>query len=98
MPPIIPRCRYSKDLKNRVIYQTTVLSMSPTEIAINLDMPLHVMQHVLDTWDEIGVVVRELQKLGWAHLMTIDDQPDFSKHNLFLNLCELMAAGCVCSY
>ena len=51
---------------------STVLGMSPTEISISLDMPLCVMQQALQTWDEIGAVVRELKKLGWAHLMMTD--------------------------
>ena len=38
----------------------------------HLDMPLRVVQRVLHTWDEIGAVVRELQKLGRARLMTTD--------------------------
>ena len=69
--------------------------MSSMEITINLDMLLRVMQHVLYTWDEIGAVVRELQKLGWAHLMMTGQ---ISVSTTYFSICELMAAGCVCSY
>ena len=71
MPPA-PSRRYSKDLKERVIYQSSVLNMSTTEIAISLDMPLRVVQWVLQTWDEIGAVIREPKTLGWARLMTTE--------------------------
>ncbi|KAF8574217.1 hypothetical protein K439DRAFT_1237552, partial [Ramaria rubella] len=42
---------------------------SPTAITIDLNMPLHVVQRVLQTWDEIGAVVKEPKKLGREHLM-----------------------------
>ena len=54
------RRRYSLDLKRRVVYQSRVLAKSSTEIAINLDMPLRVVQRVLQRWDEIGDV-----SMGW---------------------------------
>ena len=41
MPPI-PHCSYSKDLKNCVIYQSSILNMLTMEIAISLDMPVRV--------------------------------------------------------
>jgi len=62
-------------------YQKTVLSMSPTEILIGLNIPLHVVQQALQSWDEIEVVVRELKKLGWAHVM-MTDQVSVSKTKL----------------
>ena len=71
MPPT-PQCSYSKEVKKLIIYQTTVLNWSPMEISINLNMPVHVMQWVLQTCDEIGVVVRELKRLRWACLMMTD--------------------------
>ena len=71
MPPT-PCRRYSKDVKKLVIYQSNVLNMSTTDIAVNLDMLVHVMQWVLQTWDEIGAVVRELKTLGRARLMTTE--------------------------
>ncbi|KAF8579877.1 hypothetical protein K439DRAFT_1358549, partial [Ramaria rubella] len=45
---------------------------TPTAIAIDLDMPVHVVQCVLQTWDEIGVVVKDPKKLGRVQLMTTD--------------------------
>ena len=42
------------------------------DIAVNLDMPVRVMQQVLQTWDKIGAVVRELKTLGQACLMTTE--------------------------
>ena len=71
MPPT-PRRRYSKDVKKLVIYQLNVLNMLTTDIAVNLDMPVCVMQWVLQTWDKIGAVVREPKTLGWARLMTTE--------------------------
>ena len=46
--------------------------MSTTDITVNLDMPVHVVQWVLQTWDEIGAVIREPKTLGQAHLMTTE--------------------------
>ena len=74
MPPT-PRHRYSKDIKKLVIYQSNVLGMSTMDIAVNLDnldMPVRVVQRVLQTWDEIGAVVREPKTLGQARLMTTE--------------------------
>ena len=70
--PSTPRRRYSKDVKKLVIYQLSVLDMSTMDIAVNLDMPVCVMQQVLQTWDEIGAVIRELKTLGQAHLITTE--------------------------
>ena len=47
-----------------------VLNMSTMDIAVNLDMPVRVVQWVLQTWDKIGAVVREPKTLGRARLMT----------------------------
>ena len=71
MPPTPRRC-YSKDVKKLVIYQSNVLNMSTTDIAVNLDMPVHVVQRVLQTLDKIRAVVRELKTLGRACLMTTE--------------------------
>ena len=71
MPPT-PCCHYSKDVKKLVIYQSNVLNMSTTDIAVNLDMLVHVVQRILQTWDKIGAVIRELKTLGWACLMTTE--------------------------
>ena len=71
MPPT-PCHRFSKNVKKLVIYQSNVLGMSTTDIAVNLDMPVCVVQWVLQTWDEIGAVAREPKTLGWARLMTTE--------------------------
>ncbi|KAF8578530.1 hypothetical protein K439DRAFT_1238229, partial [Ramaria rubella] len=42
---------------------------SHTAIAIDLNMPLHVVQRVLQTWDQIGTVVKDPKRLGRMHLM-----------------------------
>ena len=71
MPPT-PHRRYSKDIKKLVIYQSNVLDMSTMDLTVNLDMPVRVVQWVLQTCDEIRAVVREPKTLGWAHLMTTE--------------------------
>ena len=39
--PIVPLCRhYSRDLKHHVIYQSQVLGLKSTEVAINLNIPV----------------------------------------------------------
>ena len=43
-------CHYLKDLKERVTYQAFTLGKSLTTIAVNLDMPLWVMQCIKCTW------------------------------------------------
>ncbi|KAJ7177141.1 hypothetical protein C8R46DRAFT_835951, partial [Mycena filopes] len=52
------RNHYSKDLKMRVIYQAFNLYKSSKEIAVDLNMPLRVVQRVMKTWAEIGEVCR----------------------------------------
>jgi hypothetical protein len=64
------RRRYSKDLKRRVIYQSTILGKSTMKIAKSLDMNIRVVQRVVLTWDEIGEVCRDRTRLGRAPLMT----------------------------
>ena len=71
MPPT-PRHCYSKDVKKLVIYQSSVLNMLTTDITVNLDMPVRVVQWVLQTWDEIVAVIREPKTLGRALLMTTE--------------------------
>ena len=46
--------------------------MSTMDIAVNLNMPVCVMQWVLQTWDEIVAVIREPKTLGRALLMTTE--------------------------
>ncbi|KAJ7230132.1 hypothetical protein GGX14DRAFT_337654, partial [Mycena pura] len=42
----------------------------PTEIAISLDMPVRVVQRVIQTWNEIGEVCRDRRYIGRAPLMS----------------------------
>ena len=64
------RLQYSRDLKQRVVYQAFTLMKSTTEIAINLDMPIRVVQRVLTNWREIGDVCKDQTRLGRAPLMS----------------------------
>ncbi|KAJ7117077.1 hypothetical protein C8R44DRAFT_879589 [Mycena epipterygia] len=61
---------YFKDLKNHVIYQAYTLGKTSTEIAIDLDMPLRVVQRVKRTWREIGEVCRDRRYLGRSPMMS----------------------------
>jgi len=58
-PLIRQRKHYSRDLKRIVIYQRHVLAKKPTEIAIDLDIPLRVVQRVIKTWKNIGEVCQD---------------------------------------
>ena len=64
------RQHYTRDLKRRVIYQAEVLGYSSTKIAIELSMPLTVVQRVRRTWSEIGEVCRDRKYKGRAPLMS----------------------------
>jgi len=64
------RNHYSQDLKQRVIYQAFTLAKKSTEIAIDLDIPLRVVQHVKRTWLEIGRVCRNRQFIGRRPLLS----------------------------
>ena len=50
------RSQYSKDLKERVVYQWFTLGKDTAEIAENLNMSKRVVQWVLLLWEEIGDV------------------------------------------
>ena len=52
------RRHYSTDLKERVIYQAFTLGKKSTEIAIDLEMPLRVVQRVKHTWTRTGLLSR----------------------------------------
>ena len=68
--PLVPKRRhYSRDLKRRIIYQAEVLARTSTEISINLDIPLRVIQRVKQTWNEIGEVCKDRTAMGRAPLM-----------------------------
>jgi transposase len=64
------RQHYSRDLKRRVIYQAYTLKKTSTEIAIDLDMPLRVVQRVKKTWREIGDVCRDRKYIGRSPMMS----------------------------
>jgi len=61
--------QYSRDLKQRVVYQSYTLMKTTTEIAIDLNMPVRVVQRVLTNWQEIGDVCKDQACMGRAPLM-----------------------------
>lgn len=63
------RRHYSRDLRQRIIYQHTTLRMSTSQIATTLDMPRRVVQRTLQVWREVGDVVRNPRILNRAALM-----------------------------
>lgn len=66
------RRHYSKDLRERIIYQSRVLGKSTSEISVDLDISLRVVQHTIQLWNEIGDVVRdpkEYSRRGRPRLM-----------------------------
>ena len=50
---------YSKDLRERIIYQRFSLERKPKEISHELDISLRVVQRTLQLWNEIGEVARD---------------------------------------
>ena len=81
------RQHYTRDLKRRVIYQAEVLGYSLTKIAIELSMPLTVVQRVRRTWSEIGEVCRDRKYKGRAPLMSTEavavSLPSLLLHELY---------------
>ena len=67
------RRQYSIDLKQRVIYQAYTLGKTPTEIAIDLDIPLRVVQRVKQTWNQIGRVCHS-KWINGRHLLLSPEQ------------------------
>ena len=63
------RNHFSRDLKRRVIYQACTLNKGTTQIAIDLDMPLRVVQHIIQMWRELGDVCRDRKGRGRAPLL-----------------------------
>ena len=66
------RRHYSKDLRERIIYQSWVLGKSTSEISVDLDISLRVVQHTIQLWNEIGDVVqdpKEYSQRGRPRLM-----------------------------
>ncbi len=64
------RRRYTTDLKQRVIYQAFTLGKKSTEIAIDLDMPVRVVQRVRQTWMQTGRVCRSQEFIGRHPLLS----------------------------
>ncbi len=71
------RRRYSDDLKQRVIYQAFTLGKKSTEIAIDLEIPLRVVQHVKHTWMQTGRVSRPQEFMGRHPLLSPDQTKVF---------------------
>jgi hypothetical protein len=70
--PVPLRQSYSPDLKARVIYQSQILKKETTAIAVNLNMPLRVVQCVIQTYNELGMVCTRRKGIGRARLMHED--------------------------
>ncbi|THU77560.1 hypothetical protein K435DRAFT_702093 [Dendrothele bispora CBS 962.96] len=69
--PIVPiRQHYSRDLKNRVIYQYYTLQLNTSEISVNLNMMLRVVQRAIQNWNEIGDVCRERRGRGRCRILS----------------------------
>src|SRR5882672_4906903 len=62
--PARPCHLYSTDLKQCVVHQHYTLSKSTTEIAKDLNISLHIVQHILPIYEEIGAVVKD-PRLSW---------------------------------
>ncbi|KAJ3928437.1 MAG: hypothetical protein NXY57DRAFT_902023 [Lentinula lateritia] len=90
------RRHYSTDLKHRVLYQQYTLGKKTAAIAIDLNMPLRVVQRVLNTWNNIGEVCRDRRGQGRAsrlprdhcqHLVSlIEHSPDLYLDELQIEL------------
>lgn len=68
-PLLFQRRHYSRDLKERVIYQSYTLHKKPKDIAIDLDMSLRVVHRVRKLWKEIGEVVKDPKSQGRDRLL-----------------------------
>src|SRR5258705_4064863 len=69
--PLEPiRRHYSQDLKQRVIYLAFTLGKKSVEIAVDLNMPLRVVQRVKRTWFEIGAVCRDRSSIWRQPLLS----------------------------
>jgi FixJ family two-component response regulator len=67
------RQRYSLDLRERVVFQRHTLGRKTKRIARELDIPLRVVQRILEMWADLGKLVEpsrahKLPKLQWEHL------------------------------
>jgi transposase len=79
---------YHPDLKKRVVYQVYTLGMSTTEVSISLNMPLHVIQRILQNWRTIEEVCRDRSGQGRAPLMRGDAIKVCLQLFIFLSLCS----------
>ena len=57
--PAKARRHYTRDLRDRVLYQHNILGKTTTNIARDLDISLHVVQRTLQVWKEISDVLRD---------------------------------------
>jgi len=64
------RRHYSDDLKERVIYQAFTLGQKSAEIALNLEIPLRVVQRVKYTWAQTGRVSQSRKFMGRPPLLS----------------------------
>uniref|UniRef100_A0A0W0EZ79 Transposase n=1 Tax=Moniliophthora roreri TaxID=221103 RepID=A0A0W0EZ79_MONRR len=82
---------FSPDLKCQVIHQAFTLGKSSTQIAIDLNMPLHIVQRVKQTWRELGMVCRDRHGKGWSGLLSPEQTKFFIallEHSLDMYLDE----------
>jgi hypothetical protein len=61
---------YTKDLRDRVIHQKFRLQKKTTDIAIDLDMSLRVVQCTIKLWHDIRDVVAAPNAISWAPMMS----------------------------
>ena len=61
---------YCKDLQAHIIHQKFKLFKRTTHIAIDLDMPLHVVQRTIKLWYEVGDVIAAPKNLSQAPIMS----------------------------
>ncbi|KAJ3825843.1 hypothetical protein F5880DRAFT_1477486 [Lentinula raphanica] len=64
------RRTYSRDLKLAVVHQLFILGYKTTKVAIELAIPLRVVQRIQKNWNEIHDVCKERKGIGRAPLMT----------------------------
>lgn len=64
------RRHYSRDLKLAVIHQTYILGYKSTRIAVELDIPLRVVQRIRQNWKELRDVCKERSRIGRSPLIS----------------------------
>ena len=57
--PAKARRHYTRDLRDRVLYQHNILGKTTADIARDLDISLHIVQRTLQVWNEIGDVLQD---------------------------------------